>query len=376
MSNNSRKLSNALIFIIAVALGGIIGFISSYFDLFRGIFEIPLYFSLPILAVTFFISLYLSIIIHELGHLIFGLMSGYKFCSFRIGSLMLMKTEEGLKFKSFSVPGTAGQCLLEPPDLKGGRIPHVFYNLGGVILNAVFAVGALLLMLLIGADSVFFTVFAIFFLMNAISALMNGIPMRMQAVDNDGYNTLAVGSDREAMRAFWIQLKITAETSRGVRIKRMPAEWFEIPEKSDNSFISSISVFAANRLLDEGRFDEAEDLIYELMHEEYNVPGLYKSLMTTDLIYLKAVLGAPKEECDELLTKEQTSFMSSMKKSLEVARTDYTYMLLYNRDTVSAEAIRERFEKLCESHPYEAEIYAERELIRVAFEKYKETKIS
>ena len=43
------------------------------------------------------------IIIHELGHLIFGLLSGYKFSSFRIGNIMLVKTGGKLKFKKLTI---------------------------------------------------------------------------------------------------------------------------------------------------------------------------------------------------------------------------------------------------------------------------------
>lgn len=53
-------------------------------------------------------AFFLQIIIHEAGHLIFGLLSGYRFCSFRIGSLMWIKKEGKLQLKRYSIAGTAG----------------------------------------------------------------------------------------------------------------------------------------------------------------------------------------------------------------------------------------------------------------------------
>ena len=81
--------------------------------------------------------MYLQLIIHELGHLIFGLLSGYKFSSFRIGNIILLKHRKKLKFKKLKIAGTAGQCLMSPPEIKDGKVPVFLYNLGGALLNLI-----------------------------------------------------------------------------------------------------------------------------------------------------------------------------------------------------------------------------------------------
>ena len=51
-------------------------------------------------------SMLLQIIIHEAGHLLFGLISGYHFVSFRIGSYILVKgPEDKLSLKRFHLAG-------------------------------------------------------------------------------------------------------------------------------------------------------------------------------------------------------------------------------------------------------------------------------
>ena len=105
-----------------------------------------LYFGLLLLAL--YAVMYLQIILHEGGHLIFGLLTGYGFSSFRVGSLMLQKTEEGLRFRRMSLAGTGGQCLMTPPALQNGTMPFVLYNLGGVLMNLLTALVFLLLSLL------------------------------------------------------------------------------------------------------------------------------------------------------------------------------------------------------------------------------------
>ena len=55
---------------------------------------------LVVLFVGLFVGMYLQLIIHEAGHLVFGLLSGYRFSSFRIGSFMLLKENDKFVLKS------------------------------------------------------------------------------------------------------------------------------------------------------------------------------------------------------------------------------------------------------------------------------------
>ena len=81
-------------------------------------------------------AIYLDVITHELGHWLFGRISGYRFVSFRIGSMTWIRGGDGkIHFKSMKLVGTGGQCLLSPPDMKNGKIPVVLYNFGGCLLN-------------------------------------------------------------------------------------------------------------------------------------------------------------------------------------------------------------------------------------------------
>ena len=80
-------------------------------------------------------AFYLQTILHEGGHLVCGLLTGYRFVSFRIGSWMVQRENGRLRFHRYTLAGTAGQCLLAPPELTEGKIPYKLYNLGGVLAN-------------------------------------------------------------------------------------------------------------------------------------------------------------------------------------------------------------------------------------------------
>ncbi len=77
------------------------------------------------MAAIMYLAIFLQIILHEAGHLLFGLLTGYRFSSFRIGSFMWILQDGKIRFKRFSLAGTGGQCLLLPPPMVDGKMPYV-----------------------------------------------------------------------------------------------------------------------------------------------------------------------------------------------------------------------------------------------------------
>ena len=129
------KLQNVIGIIFFMAIGFFCGILMAEYIFTK---ENPL-FEFIVLFAAMYITMFLQIIIHEGGHLICGLLTGYKFVSFRIGSFTLIKINGKIKVKKLSLAGTGGQCLLSPPEMKDGKIPYVLYNLGGSILNLITA---------------------------------------------------------------------------------------------------------------------------------------------------------------------------------------------------------------------------------------------
>ena len=325
-------------------------------------------FTLAALFVVMYAAMILQIAIHEAGHLVFGLLSGYRFCSYRIFSLMWLRQDKKICFRRFSLAGTGGQCLMEPPELADGEIPVVLYNLGGSLMNVIVSCVFLLLWWVLGRSSLLASVFLMAALVGFAFAAMNGIPMRMGAVDNDGYNALVLKRDKAALRAFWIQMKVSAETARGKRLREMPAEWFAVPtdEAMKNSMMATLGVFACNRLMDEQRFTEADKLMERMLTNGSGMAGLYRGLMICDRIYVELIGEARRELIADWLGKEQRKLMKSMKTYPSVIRTEYALALMADRDSAKAEKIMARFEKCARHYPYPGDIASERELLVIA----------
>ena len=67
-------------------------------------------------ALLMYFCMILQIIIHESGHLLFGLLTGYRFVSFRVFSFMILKEGGQLRLRHLNLAGTGGQCLMDAPD--------------------------------------------------------------------------------------------------------------------------------------------------------------------------------------------------------------------------------------------------------------------
>lgn len=320
------------------------------------------------IELVFLLSVVIHILLHEFGHLAFGLASGYKFSSFRIGSIALVKQKGKLRLKRYSLAGSLGQCLLIPPDTDNDEISYVMYNLGGVWMNILISGITTLVFIASGFPEAWSTGILIFVFIGYAIAALNGIPLKPGEINNDGYNTLELKRSPKARRSLWIQMKINSLLVEGVRAKDMPEEWFEVPEKEDmkNSMISTMGVFACSRLMDMHKLDEAEKLTEELLSMDSAIIGIYRRLMICDLIYCKSIRGAAAEEINALFDKAQKKFMKSMKNYPSVIRTEYVLALMIENDKEKAEKQLLNFEKRAKKYPYPADIESERELIELA----------
>ena len=331
-------------------------------------------FSLPFLLLmllAMYIAIFFHLIVHEAGHLVFGLATGYRFCSFRIFNLMWIAQNGSLSFRRHSLAGTGGQCLMAPPDFENGRIPVFLYNLGGSLMNLIASLLFLLPCLFLSPTSLLHTTCLIFCIVGVFTAAMNGIPLRMGMVDNDGYNAFSLRHNPEAMQAFWLQMKIAEYTTQGLRLKDMPEEWFTLPtnEAMQNSLVAAQGVYVANRLMDIGEYEKASELTSRLLRDEIGMVDMYRHLLTCDYILLELLGEMRQDLLSSLQTPGFTQFVKQMKDNPAVLRTQYALTLLWEKDAQKAEAIYHQFEKRISTYPYAGEIESELELIALVREK-------
>ena len=318
--------------------------------------------------------LFLQVIIHETGHLVFGLASGYRFFSFRIFGLVLMKKGGKLVLRREKVPGTGGQCLMGPPEYNEGNYPYLLYNLGGCLMNLIASALFLAAYLLAKDVPLLNTLLLTLTICGVAYALLNGIPMQTGNVPNDGYNALHTDDSPESRRSFWNQLKMSEYSAEGIRVTDMPDELFLQPPWGDrsNAIVGSSAVFYENRLMAGGRYEEANDLCHELLDREngFNMPGIHRNVILCDRITTDILLDNGKCTGEELRSKEMKDTLKRLQDSPIALRTKYVISLFLGEDEKTRAGYLDKFRKIAASYPGEAEIAVEEEILSFARKRF------
>lgn len=312
-------------------------------------------------------SVFAQFIFHESGHLVFGLLSGYRFASFRVGSLVLLRQNSTLKLKRFSLAGTGGQCLMIPPDIRDDHFPFLLYLLGGSLMNLLTV--PIFWGLHIGAQSqpMLSVLCLMLTFMGAFIALTNGIPMSTDLVDNDGVLAISFAKKPEAKRCFWLLLKINELNASGMRLKEMPGDWFIMPagESLANPLCAAAGVLSCSRAIDSQDFAEARQIADYLLEHASGLSGLNRSVLSAERVFCELIGPNRQEISQPQLTKADKQYLKAMARYPGVIRQQYATALLSEHNAAKADKWLSEFEKVAKNYPYPAEIEGERELLAI-----------
>ena len=317
---------------------------------------------------TFYLGLLLHTVIHEAGHLVFGLLTGYRLISFRIFGLLWKKENGRTCLKHMKLKGTAGQCLMAPPELQDGRIPVVLYNLGGVLLNLLASLVFAGIALLLPHSSLLHVILLLLASIGVYLALVNGLPLRAGLINNDGRNLLDLTRSQEAVRGFWAQLKLNELSTAGVRPRDLPESLAPLPTDASmqNPMTAAVGVVACSRLMDQHRFPEADALMAHLLSLDCEMVGMHRIFLENDRIFVELITENRPEALAQLETREFQKRQRAMQQFPGFLRTEYAKALLAEQNRDKAEKFRQRFEKIAETYPYAGDIQYERELMELA----------
>ena len=308
-----------------------------------------------------------QIILHEAGHLIGGLLTGYRFVSFRIFRFVVLRDDTGhLRLKRFHLAGTGGQCLLTPPPDTDRPTPYVLYNAGGFAANFLTALIALTLMVFVDGLPAFATVFL---LMNVIVGialgLMNAIPMKAGGVSNDGYN-LRLLKDPRLLRSMVIQLRVNAAVQNGMRPTEMPAEWFQSTGMThyDNLIEVGDLMLRTAYQMDLGHMEVAQALLEGAYEHPDQIGPLMKNEVACELLYLYWATGQA-ERAAALLTPELEKYIRSTAGVMSSKqRILFAQALCGEKDTARALEIFRRLEASQDKYLMQGEVKMDLALMR------------
>lgn len=353
-----KKLLLVLQYLLFMAIGAGLGlFVGKMFpDLDK--------FDAVLLVIAFFISIFLSIIIHEAGHLLFGLLTGYSFSSFRVANFMWYKADDNkIKLTKFNIPGTGGQCIMIPPK-NSDHIPYFWYNAGGGLLNLIVALLSYAVYFVLPAYKY---IPLIFMLVNLFLALANLIPMK-GLVLNDGYNIILLAKSEKARKMLALSLHVTEAQIRGIRLKDMDSELFSqiTDDESDNAIVAVGLIYKINRYLDQGKYEEAYSQMKEILaNEKIVLNDIHKKMIQAEVLYFD-ILKGNFSEVDNKFTKELEKLIRSFSKSqLFACRFLYCYELIFKNNILESEKWLEKFETIAKKYPYKGDLLLEKELLEL-----------
>lgn len=304
--------------------------------------------SIGFVLLWLFVTAFIHLVLHEAGHLVTGLLTGYRFLSFRVFKFTLVKTDEGLRWKRFHIQGTGGQCILElPEDQDAEKAPWFWYNAGGVLMNLLLAGLSILVLRSFEQNLAAFSFFVMMAFVGILVAFMNGVPMIVGGVSNDGHNLWTLWRHPEERRFFVRSLQAAGQLSRGRRMSEMPATWFEDIPVNEQSHYLEIS----NRILymalleDKQRYDEARQVAEELMALGKKLPQLYKLEVSGEQVMLELLTTQRHDIVDELWDKQLARYTEANSKYSPIkCAVLYAYELLHKRDTEKADTYKQQFE--------------------------------
>lgn len=294
------------------------------------------------------IAFTLQIIVHEGGHLVGGLLTGYRFVSFRIFTLTLLRRDGRLIVRRFNIPGTGGQCIMLPPDGDAADVPFVIYNAAGVAANILLtAVAATLFFIHLHDGGIFLFLLTLFTALTGLwTALLNGIPLKINGMCNDAGNIRLMLREPEVRRHFVLQLRVHALCQNGLRPKDFPQSWFEgLSHDGGYGLMNAVTdMMAISSEIDKGDYSRAHDMLMAIRDRRPTLPDMYDKEIDCEIAFTSLMLGR-NDEADRLLTDSlrayihHTSSYSSAKPRLLCA-----VALFLEHDRRKAEAILQNLE--------------------------------
>ena len=300
----------------------------------------------------------IGIIIHESGHLVTGLLSGYEFVSFRICSMVWVKENGKLSRKRFNIMGTAGQCLMMPPDSDTPeKVPFVLYFLGGGLFNLIAAVICIPIGFVI-SNFYFSMLFLTFGFISAWMCFLNLIPLNIR-VPNDGYNIVLYSRNKAKRIVLYKELRLNGLLYKGYELSDIPENLFDFGEESDGLG----EIFQAGLYAYKKDFSAAQNLLEKVLNRDKLI-SIYEYEAKSELLFCKVVNGAPEHEIEELYDKTLKKYiLFSAKTQISKRRLMYAYYSIYKHDMESAEREYNKAVAMKDTYPIPGELKSELSLI-------------
>ncbi len=377
-SSRKEKVKKLLAMGLSILIGAVFGFCFIMFlDSVEASDKISGFVLIAIFIPSIVTSMIIHIIVHEFGHVIMGRLTGYKFYSYRIFSLMFLKEDGEWRVRRYTLPGTIGQAIMLPPEKKDGHFPWFLYNLGGGLVNIVLSLIALAIYLLTpNLSGVAGIILLCFLMVGLLLGVTNLIPMPNAIMPNDGSNMLAMYKDELVRESFYKQLNIVASLSQNKSFKEFPLEYYQLPKEANlkNPIISNMKNYELEYYYDTNNYNAAVNLLNEMEQEKVQ-SKLIKFSFDTERLFVECLQGPREEIIEYLCTKQLLNLMKQAKNTPDMNRILMAYEGFYVKDIAEAKQHYGKALKLLEKYPFKGIADIEKRLLEMIKEKLDESAV-
>lgn len=293
-------------------------------------------------------ALWLHILLHEAGHLLGGLASGYRFVSFRVGKTIWMRRGGAIVRGRYAIAGTGGQCLMAPPGVPDAPFPCVLYNLSGVLANLAAATLLALPCAFLPRGTV-----RLAFALAALAGVGSGAVNLLPIPGSDGGNLWALRRDPLARRALWVSLAANERLTQDQSAAELPDAWFAFPapDAQTGPLALAVHLQRADVLLARGDAAGAEALLRALLDGCPRMLPVHRYEARCMLQLLALLLGREPPE----LSPEEEKYLRAVPDYPAHRCLFYARAVLLRHDAAAAQQELAALEKAGVSYPYPAE---------------------
>ncbi|MGB4661316.1 MAG: hypothetical protein WBI07_19240 [Mobilitalea sp.] len=294
------------------------------------------------------------LVVHEGGHAVFGILTGYKIIIFRIENIAFIQEEGRVHLKFYQSYGSAGQCVLCPPIVETGEdVPFALHTLGGIIGNIILSIISVVLFLCSSNTNYIVELFlALLFFISLLSALMNGIPYNGVAISNDGYNFKLLRNSAQTRKSLYYQLQIISKLCKGMTYKELPEEIVIVPKPSDqtNPILAWHQMISYYRYLDNGRWADAFEYLEEIEKYSCKYSKSLKYAVQAEKLFLMIKFELDFYEIEEIYVQIK-KLIKNKKADFHLVKVQMAYEIYKKNNLRTRERIRAELKAKANTYP-------------------------
>ena len=318
------------------------------------------------MLVAVLIAFILNVVLHEGGHLVAGLLTGYRFVSFRFLNWTIIRRNGRLQWGNYELAGTGGQCLMAPPDRPVDQIDTRWYNAGGVLANLLIVVISALLLWAFDLPTWLDELLVIMIILGLLIGVGNGIPLKMGGVATDGLNLLQLEKDIPGKQCFCNILEFNALSQEGVPYDEMPEHIFALPQPIDwvNSMHVGAALMAATRMAAVHQWEEAYRLLTEAHDHSDEYMELYRLEVENMMTQVCIAMGRDDEARQHYSDKVAKHVERHASTQSDKQLTKMAVTLALENDRPKAEAMLHELETGRDKYIHQGDVALSLDLMR------------